>query len=169
MKDQIEKYYADNQRALVKAYKRRCGDNIDVAEDVVQDAFVLALTYSDSYNPEYCNFKAWFDRILLNAFRKRMKEDRMMGMTDELDEEVLEPVEDNSLFDKALTDEIRLNMAKHPPHITEILDLYFVKQYGFSDIQKVTGHGMPMIKQNVARFKEAMRGKYGQTQEGGVR
>lgn len=165
MKDLIEQYYRDNFKKLVKAYNRRCGSE-DVAEDVIQEAFALALQYKESYNPKYNNFKAWFDRIVLNCFRKRLKEDRMMGMTDEIDEEAIEmePLQlDRLIFAEQMVE----HMSKKPTHIAEVLDLYFVKGYGHTSISDVTGIPRKSVESNVFRFQQEMRQLYGQ--EAGVR
>lgn len=158
MKEQIEKYYRENFNRLVKAYRNRCG-SVETAEDVIQEAFALALQYQSSYRPEYSNFKAWFDRICLNAFRKRMREDRLLGMSEELDEELIEQ-DELRLFEMQITDDLKKEMAKKPAHMAEILDLYFIKQYHPRDIQMVTEANYKTIQQTVLRFQQDMKERY---------
>lgn len=158
MKQEIENFYKENFDRLVKIYTRRC-HSVDVAEDVVQEAFALALQYQDTFNPHYRGFKQWFDQILLNAFRKRMRDDRMMGMSDELDEEIIEQ-EDMPLFSLQLSDKIRADMDAKPPHVAEVLNLYFVKGYKWKDIAAVTDYSFKGIDKIIERFKADMRVKY---------
>lgn len=167
MKELSERYYRENANKLVKAYTRKAG-SVENAEDIVQEAFTLALRYADSYDERYCNFKAWFDRILLNAFRLKLREERRLGMTDELDEDVIEQ-EEMKLFDKSLIGRIKDDMDKRPAHIAEQLNLFFFKEYGIKQISLVTGIPFRTVDSTVNRFKNEMREKYEVKKEGGVR
>lgn len=158
MKQEIENFYKENRDKLVKIYTRRC-NSVDVAEDVVQEAFASALQYQDTFNPKFRGFKQWFDQILLNAFRKRLREDRMLGMSDELDEEVIEQG-DMPLYSIQLSDNIISEMEKKPAHIAEVLILYFVKGYKWKDIAAVTDYSYKGIDKIIERFKTEIRLKY---------
>ena len=158
MKKEIENFYLENRDKLVKIYTRRC-HSVDVAEDVVQEAFALALQYQDTFNPHYRGFKQWFDQILLNAFRKRMRDDRMMGMSDELDEEIIEQ-EDMPLFSMQMAEQIRKDIDSKPTQTAEVLNLYFVKGYKWKDIAAVTDYSFKGIDKIIERFKTEMRLKY---------
>lgn len=159
-KDIIEEYYRENRNAMVKKLKRRCGSE-EAAEDVVQDTFYSALKYMDSYDARYADMDKWFDRIAHNAFLKQLRADRKMGMTDELDEDSIEQP-DMPLFEQQLIGDIQKELLKYSPHIAEVLDLFFFKQYAVKDIMQVTGQSFAMIDKNILRFKDALKAKYGQ-------
>lgn len=160
MKELIEKYYADNYRKLVKAYTRRCG-TVDIAEEVIQEAFTLALEYADSYNAAYASFPTWFSRITNNAFLKAMKTERMSGVSDELDEELLEP-QVHDLFTEQLATVLEEEMKKKPKHIAEVLYLYYVKGYPIRNVVAVTDVKSRNVEAIVRRFREEMVAKYGE-------
>lgn len=165
MKELIERHYKENFNKLVKAYSRKAG-SVENAEDIVQEAFSLALRYSDSYDERYCNFKAWFDRILFNAFRLKMKEERRLGMTEEIDEDLIEQEELN-LTDKVTVERLREEMDKRSPHIAEQLNLFFFKEYGVKQVSLVTGLPFRTVDSTINRFKNEMRAKYEVKKEGG--
>lgn len=165
MKELIERYYRENFNRLVKAYTRKAG-SVENAEDIIQEAFTLALQYSSSYDERYCNFKAWFDRITLNVFRAKLRDERRMGMTEEIDEELIEQEELN-LFEQKLVECIKEEIDKRPPHIAEQLDLYFFKQYGVKQITQITGIPYMTVQKTVQRFQHDIRKRY--EKEGGIR
>ena len=65
----IEQFYKENYNILVKRIQARRMQECD-AEDVVQEAFVRALKYADSFNPDFHEIGAWFNTILNNSFKE---------------------------------------------------------------------------------------------------
>ena len=61
--DIIEEFYKENFDKLVVQLSRRAG-SLENAEDIVQEAFLRALTYKDAYNPKLNQFSTWFNGIL---------------------------------------------------------------------------------------------------------
>lgn len=164
MREELEKYYRDNFKKLSKVYGRRAGSP-EAGEDIVQEGFALALRYLDSYNPAYNNMKAWLDRVMMTAFREYRRSERMLGMSEELDEELIEQ-DEQRLFEGRIVDEIKNLIGKKPTHIAEILDLYYFKSYTPLDICKVTASNMSTVLATVSRFREEVKSLY---EEGSLR
>lgn len=164
MREELEKYYRENFKKLCKVYARRAGSP-EAGEDIVQEAFAIALRYSDSYNPMFNNLKAWMDRVLMTAFRDYRNKERMLGMSDELDDDLLETDEATLIEERALV-EVRKLIGKKSPHVAEVLDLFYFKSYKPREIRAVTGLSIKNINMMLYRFREELKVVY---ETGGVR
>lgn len=155
----IDAYYRTNYAKLVKKVSGR-SETPENAEDIVQNAFVNALTYYKSYNPAIKDFDTWFGVILNNSLKRFMKDARRFGTTDEFDEEMHEGVELTQLGDdlvKKVTGEINKKNKTNK----EVLSLYFLKGYKPADIAEVVDLPARAIVQCVHRFKTEIAERYG--------
>lgn len=155
----VEAYYRANYNKLVKKVSGRC-DTPENAEDIVQNAFVNAITYWGSYDPRIKDFDTWFGVILNNALKRYMKDARRFGTTDEFDEELHEGVEMSHLGEE-LIKKVQGEIAKKNKSNQEVLSLYFVSGYKPADIVEVLDVPIKTVKQCVLRFKNEVSEKYG--------
>jgi len=83
----------DNHKRFLGFLERRLGSR-DVAEDLLQDAFVRALERADTVRSDESAI-AWFYRVLRNAltdhYRRRASEQRAMAKVWTADDAVLDP------------------------------------------------------------------------------
>jgi len=168
MNKQIEQHYAENFDKLVKRFSHRAGGVAD-AEDVVQEAFALALKYKDSFNPDNVygekghktEFGGWFNGILNNSLKLYKKKERLLGMSVEYSEDMDELVplmewEDN------LIEAVKKDIARKPEQVRQALWLYIFKQYKPREIAQVVEMSNAYIRTSVKEFKQEMRAKYGE-------
>lgn len=66
---ELEEFYRTHRTRLVVSICRKVGGNYDVAEDVVQEAFMRAISFYPSFDPERGKLSSWFNKIMYNAMR----------------------------------------------------------------------------------------------------
>lgn len=155
----LEQFYKDNRTLLLKRLFHRAG-SAENAEDVLQEAFLRALRYKSSFNPDTQELGAWFNTIMNNALRDFKRDERSMGTYVELEEEVSGTYEmsqtDGDMAERLVHE---INTRKDRLH-RDILLLYFVKEYKPREIRDVLGVNYRSLVKVVDRFKHEMKGKY---------
>lgn len=156
----IEDYYKRNRDKLIKIVRYRV-HNFHDAEDIVQAAFLNAITYSDSFNKEIMQFEVWFGTILINAMKRHMKEQRSMGTYVDIEdaEEALPPVPDENL-DNEIVREISDLIDTYKGNQRYVTYLYFVKGYKLADIAKIVDVPYKTADSILNRFKREVLGRY---------
>lgn len=155
----LEEFYKERRDDLVRRLSYGAGTQWN-AEDVLQEAFVRALTYWDTFDPEHKELGAWFSTILKNSLRDFKRDEWLFGMGEEFDEDQYDPQEMTLKEDELIRKIYELVEGKLD-HQQEVLLLYFEKHYSFSDIHKITGLKLTAIKSVVARFKAEVKERYG--------
>lgn len=159
MNEVIERFYVAERDNLLRRLNYGAGSP-EAAEDVLQEAFVRALIYWDTFDPENKELGAWFSTILKNALRDFKRDEWLFGMGEEFDEELYDPQEMTLKEDELIRKIYELVDGKIEPH-QEILLLYFDKHYSPKDIANMTPYKVKTIKQVIWRFKTEVQEKYG--------
>ena len=149
---EIHQYYIDQYDELVKRYYTRSGGN---SEDIVQEAFTRALKYAHTYDGKQ-PLENWFSRILQNAFRDFMNEQRNYGMN------MVSEGEDIPDPDTREGEHLRRDVARYikdnmPENEQEILLLYYIHGYGFKDIVRITDEKYRRVNYVVYKFEEHLK------------
>lgn len=150
----VEEHFRMYRDRYVKQYSRRavCVEN---AEDIVQNAYLMALTYINTYDSSQ-PFNAWFSKIVHNEFLKWRRDYMLNGMTVEIDEEEhFEPVRMSEYLHN-IVDDIK---GARPP-FDEVFELIFVKNFSMNAASELTGVQYMKVVRAVHRFKERMKKKY---------
>lgn len=155
MNKAIEAYYIAEREDLVRRMTNPAGD-VNAAEDVVQEAFVRALLYWGSFNPEEKELGAWFSTILKNSLRDYKRQEWLFGMAEEFDEEHYEPIE-MDVSEGELVKQIGRVVNTKDGDLQEVLKLYYLKQYLPMDIAKITGIKLQTIKKTIWRFNKTIK------------
>lgn len=154
----LEEFFKKEYNSLVKKVLRRAGSP-ENAEDVVQEAFFRATKYWDSYNPA-TKLGAWFSTILNNACKDKMRDERMLGMSVEFEEEHLDGVE-MSQTDANTVEHIKRLIREKAWPLSEVLRLYYEKGYKSIEIKQILDLEHGTVRQAVWRFKEEVKEKLG--------
>lgn len=154
----LEAYFKKEYNNLCKKVSRRAGSP-ENAEDVVQEAFYRALKYWNSYNPE-TKLGAWFNTILNNACKDKMKDERMAGASVEFEEDLFDGVE-MSQTDANTAEHIKKLIRSKGYPLSEVLRLYYEKGYKSIEIKQILDVEHGTVRQAVWRFKEEVREKIG--------
>ncbi len=159
----IEQYFRENYNILVKRIQARHMQLVD-AEDVVQEAFVRAIKYSDSFNPERLEIGAWFNTILNNAF-KDYRHANFTGdfsFTEEFTEEAVDGVNctEKAITDKDMVEHVKAEMSKLSNTNASIVQLSLLNGYKLKEVAQVLDLKLEHVRKTLFRFKKSMREKY---------
>lgn len=155
----LEEFYKERREDLLRRLAYGAGSP-EAAEDVLQEAFVRALTYWDTFDPQHKELGAWFNTIMKNALKDFKREEWLFGMGEEFDEEQYDPQEmpvNETELVKKIYEMVDGKIEDHQ----EILLLYFEKHYSPKDIANITNYKVKTIKQVVWRFKTEVIERYG--------
>lgn len=154
-------HYNEHSETLKKNLGRAAG-SLENAEDVVQEAYARALQYLPSYKPDRGKFGAWFSTILTRCLKDFTADERNCGTKvdpDTIDDEVF--TEGDEMLKWVTAEELKRRILnKGGPH-GEILEMYFIEQYTWTDIHRVLDISKVNIKQVIYRFKGGMRNELG--------
>jgi RNA polymerase sigma-70 factor (ECF subfamily) len=148
------------------------------AADVVQEAFLRALTYFDGYRGE--NARAWLLMIVRNTCYRWLERNRpatIVPMTREVEAKMEaavadvsgEPVPDPETLVLRKQDAELLNnlMAELPPVFREVLVLRELEELSYRDIGDVLGVPIGTVMSRLARARGLLRDAWrGRTLEG---
>lgn len=154
----LESFYKETFDRYVKRMRNRAGTK-EAAEDVVQEAFLRAVKYFDSYNPTQ-PLENWFYRILNNSL-KDFKNKEKGHSTDQFDEEDVDGT-NCRMMSQDLWKQVQLEISQYDDEYYEILSLYFEHQYNPRDICKIVDMKYKTVETFVQRFKTMIKEKYGE-------
>lgn len=155
----LERFYIAERENLLRRLSYSAGTP-EAAEDVLQEAFVRALTYWNTFDPANKELGAWFSTILKNSLRDFKRDEWLFGMGEEFDEELYDPQE-MAVPEGELIRQIYDMVEEKVPNQKEILLLHFEKNYSPKDIHNITGLKVSTVSQVIWRFKKEVKDKYG--------
>lgn len=157
MYPEIENFYSENFKQLVKRYHNRAGSRQN-AEDVVQEAFSRAMKYYDNFQESKKEFGAWFNTIANNALRDFKNDEKRMGMSVEFEEEDWGIPLD--IEDKVLKQRIRSKIDEKPMPQSQVLHLRFNKQYMTKEISEMMDIPQRTAINIIVRFQKEIEDWY---------
>lgn len=141
------------------------------AEDLVQDAALLAFRAFASFEPG-SNFKAWFFRILTNAFysrHRKAKHDRANVSTEDLPALYLytktaevglhshEPDPATAMMDKFDSEEVGAALDALPDEYRVVATLYFVEDFSYQQIADMVGCPVGTVRSRLHRGRRMLQ------------
>lgn len=136
--------------------------NATDAEDVVQDAYLRALRYFDTFRGD--NFKVWLMTVVRNTFLTWLKDNRSGRM---VFQPVLQDVVDTQadpgpnaeamLLDRVDQETLATLMAQLPAEYREVLILREIEDFSYKDIAEVTGVPPGTVMSRLSRARLALR------------
>jgi RNA polymerase sigma factor (sigma-70 family) len=153
--DLIEDHYRANFKPLCMRYRGPGGSRAN-GEDIVQEAYTRAMTYWESFNVE-ADFKKWFNRILLNCLKDKVKEERSHGFVDQ--EEMVADVQ-HKAFHRLVIDDVKKIIYNQPANIRYILTLYFFGQYPTQEIAQLVPESHSNIRRQILLFRKKLRRQF---------
>ena len=141
------------------------------AEDLVQDAALLAFKAFDSFEPD-TNFKAWFFRILTNAFysrHRKEKHDRANISTEDLPPLYLytrtaeiglhsqEPDPAAALMDRFDSEQVGAALDALPTEYRTVATLYFIEDFSYQQIADIVGCPVGTVRSRLHRGRRMLQ------------
>lgn len=141
------------------------------AEDLVQDAALLAFRGFGSFE-EGTNFKAWFFRILTNAFysrHRKEKHERANLSTEEVPAFYLysraaeagfqaqEPDPAAALMDRLDTEQVTEALDALPTEYRVVATLYFIEDFSYQQIAEVLGCPVGTVRSRLHRGRRMLQ------------
>jgi len=141
------------------------------AEDLVQDAALLAFRAFDSFEPG-TNFKAWFFRILTNAFysrHRKEKHDRANISTEDLPPLYLytrtreiglhsqEPDPAAALMDRFDSEQVAAALDALPTEYRTVATLYFIEDFSYQQIADIVGCPVGTVRSRLHRGRRMLQ------------
>ncbi len=141
------------------------------AEDLVQDAALLAFKAFDSFEPG-TNFKAWFFRILTNAFysrHRKEKHDRANISTEDLPPLYLytrtaeiglhsqEPDPAAALMDRFDSEQVGAALDALPTEYRTVATLYFIEDFSYQQIADIVGCPVGTVRSRLHRGRRMLQ------------
>ena len=140
----ITKIYEEKFDLLVKRYTHMCQGSVMDGEDITQEAFARAYSYSNSCPEDREEAEKWLSRIGHHCFIQNRKEQKQAGCVnyDEVEEHELAIEEDKRLDEvRGLVKHLDKVLKKYPEKEREGMRLHFTKHYRLMDLVRVYGFG----------------------------
>jgi RNA polymerase sigma-70 factor (ECF subfamily) len=140
------------------------------AEEVVQEAVLMALKGFATFTPG-TNFKAWFLRVLTNAFlMRRRKEKREKGTIAIEDVQPLylysrtretawqdAPDPARAFFDRLITNQVTEAIQSLPDQFRTVASLYFVEDLSYAEIASIIGCPVGTVRSRLHRARNVLQ------------
>ncbi len=152
-------YFVETYQDMAMAIAHRICDNVQDAEDVVQESFVKAYRNLHTFKGK-SKFSSWLYRIVYNtAITASQSKMWVMDSSTELSD-----VQETSDFDteKQIADAERTEMVQNvlnrmPKGDALLLTLYYMEDNAVKDIARITGLNEPNVKVKLFRARKLFR------------
>jgi RNA polymerase sigma-70 factor (ECF subfamily) len=151
---------------LLRAYRLATlvlGDAGD-AQDAVHDAAVLAWTRFDELRDRSL-FDAWFDRIVVNACRQRLRQRRIRPLVTAVSPEVEVPLADGA-SGRAEREALRRALDRLTPEHRTVVVLRHLEGYSNAEIAARTGEREGTVKSRLHYALRELRAAYEAAERG---
>jgi RNA polymerase sigma-70 factor (ECF subfamily) len=141
------------------------------AEDLVQDAALLAFRAFSSFQAG-TNFKAWFFRILTNAFYSRHRKNKheqanlstedlpalyLYGKTQEIGLHSQEVDPATALMDRLDSEHVAEALDRLPTEYRVVATLYFIEDFSYQQIAEVVGCPVGTVRSRLHRGRRMLQ------------
>jgi len=146
----LSKLYTENRRKFIfKIYPYT--RSYDIAEELVQEAFLKAFSKFSQYNPEKGSLKGWFVKILFTSLWDHMREQKkipyMMHIDTALEAEL-------SSYDEEADLAALLQTIKNPMH-KKVLVSKLMFGLSYKEVASTQGVKEESVRKIVERFRSS--------------
>jgi RNA polymerase sigma-70 factor (ECF subfamily) len=143
----------DASFAALDAYVAwRCGGLRDLADDVLQDTWLIAVRRVGHFDPAEAPFAAWLRGIAANVLRNRLRKTRPVGR---LDRDVA------AADDRDLRERVAAALAELPAHYEDVLRAKYVDRKSVAEIAAERSDTEKAVESMLTRARAAFRDAYG--------
>ena len=130
------------------------------AEDVVQDAYLRAFRYLDTFRGD--NFRVWLLTIVRNTFLDWLKDNRscrqvFRPLPDDAEWTDPAPSAEAMLLEQVNSETLARMLAQLPIEYREILILREIEELSYKEIARITGLAAGTVMSRLSRARLALR------------
>ena len=165
MPDRFEQLVLPHMDAAYNLARWLVGRPAD-AEDIVQEAFLRALRFFDSFRGG--DSRAWLLKIVRNTSYSWVRKNRPAQLADEFDETIHsnETSSENAeakLLSRVESERVRNALEALPLGSREVLVLREIEGLSYKEISEVTGVAMGTVMSSLSRARQRLRDQLGTT------
>jgi RNA polymerase sigma factor (sigma-70 family) len=138
----------------LRAFARMLAKNPTLADDLVQETALRALTYSDQYRAG-TNFRAWVATILRNTYFNEMRHGKRL--TDLGDRNLREPMMQGAQEGHVRMMEFQRALYRLPPSQREALVLVGASGFSYEEAAEIAGCAVGTMKSRVCRARAELK------------
>lgn len=165
----VERWFREHADAVYTFAFYRVGKDPDLATDVVQDTFAMALARIGEYDPARGMMLVWLTYFCRNCIRTALREHRrgtaLATFWDETDERLLFayrqlatlPLPDDVLQHKETRELVQLTLASIPGNYQQVLTQHYFEQRPLKDIAAFHGSSEGAVKSLLHRARLAFK------------
>lgn len=161
----VEKARSNDRTAQFELYKLyskamlnvsfRMVNNIEEAEDILQESFVSAFRNLDNYRGD-STFGSWLKRIVINNSLNLLRKNKLdFSDVDECGD--IENSEDHSSLSGLDVNQIKLTISELPDGFRAVLSLYLLEGYDHREIADILDISESTSKSQYNRAKKKLR------------
>lgn len=152
----LDIYFRKNHDRHLKTINKILYSSRETAEDIVQEAYLKAYKYMDTYDPERSEFNTWFNKILFNTLRDYQRD--FKNAPEMVDLDVNMCIDDNKYdfnLDTHKSLEESIDRIKNKRH-RKFLILYYILGYSAREIAETEDTTVTNITTICSRFKQTL-------------
>lgn len=154
---QLEDFFVKNKDRHLKMIGKIIYNDFDTVEDIVQEAYMKAILYWDSFDEKKAGLNTWFNSILFNTmrdFQKKFKNNP--ESTEDADLWMSIP----SFADRGVDLEVEINMYQCNAQSKIVLKLYYLLGYRSKEISSIEDISVTNVTTICSRFKKHVERRY---------
>lgn len=152
----LDIFYRKNRDRHLKTINRIIYSSRETAEDIVQEAYLKAYKYKDTYDSNRSEFNTWFNKILFNTLRGYQKDFKNQPKMVDIDVDLcVDEDEQDFKHTSSKSLEESIDNIKNKKH-KKFLILYYLLGYSAREIAETEGTTVTNITTICNRFKKTL-------------
>ena len=147
----IQDFYEKNFQRQVRSIQRILKFGKDQAEDIVQSAYVKAMT-TDTFDPKRGSLNTWMNKIIFHELRDLQRQPINSPLNENIPDNTHVPYE-FIVLEKEIP---RVPNEKH----RKVIELFYLRGYTGQEIQELTGISVSNVTTICNRFKSFLKEEY---------
>lgn len=140
----------------------RCGGDISLAKDLLQEAFIKAFVNIDKFDPRY-TFGQWIHTIARNLFIDHTRRRRIEGEPVDTNTPCTMPDPEQRVIIKQNNSELKATIDRLPVHYRIIFELRYLQDLSYEQIAQQLELPMGTVKTHIFRAREQFLREMGVT------
>lgn len=155
----LEQHFRKNKRKLINFLNKPLNGDVNLAEDIVQEAFSRALMYYETFSGDEEKFPAWFNKVLFNVYcdtTRKIKKEEVESIGRHL---YIEDIDYCALIEQRESIRKVINSIDNERDKT-VLTYFYLYGYSYLDIEGMTGVKENSARQICYRFRVSLKDKW---------